>query len=506
MHSRRVGTIAGTVRSADQTPVANAKVVSSDRRHSSSSPKATTDLDGAYQMEGLGAKSTWLTVTADGYSPAMKRVDSLDGKLTQADWVLEPGRTIRFQFEDPSGKPIEGASVLVDLWRGNSTLRWRSKANADGFVEWTGAPEDAVTYEFYHRGYRSKRNIELLPQEKPHTIVLQPAPELEYTVTGNVTDLESGELVAELAVELGLSRGGKPYWVSRNKVRASEGKFRVKYGETKLKSYGETEFKFYGLTELKLFVRVTADGYQPWVSEELDVLQPDPSLSIKLKPDSGSSAVVLNPAGKPAQNAVVALGLGRVSLQFQRGYRDASGPQQTKTDADGRFQLQAVEAGKLGVVAVVHKSGWAEVSLADVQAGKPIQLQKWARLEIRVVEGGQPVAGRKVMFHPEEVNRSRQVGGVVYSIDAETDASGVAVFDQVVPRDGFVMMALVQEHPNSTSNYANGGFTLELKPGQSKSIQFGGGGRSVSGTIELPDNPPGETQLEIQHSRDSLKP
>ena len=323
--------IAGTVRSADQTPVANAKVVSSDRRLINSSPKATTDLDGAYQLAGLDAKSTWLTVTADGYSPAMKRVDSLDGKLTQADWVLEPGHTIRFQFEDPSGKPIKGASILADTWRGNRSLQWRSKANADGFVEWTSAPEDVVTYDFSRRGYRPKRNIELLPREKPHTIVLEPAPELEYTVTGNVIDSESGKPVANLVAEFGYSRGKEIYWLSSDKFRGSKGKFRLKYGETQLANYSERESK--------LFVRVTADGYWPWVSEELDVLQPAPSLSIELKPGTGRSAVVLDPAGKPAQYAVVALGLGRNSIEFQRGYQDVDASQQTKTDAAGQFQF-----------------------------------------------------------------------------------------------------------------------------------------------------------------------
>ena len=154
------------------------------------------------------------------------------------------------------------------------------------------------------------------------------------------------------------------------------------------------------------------------------------------------------------------------------------------------FSLQAVEAGERGVVAVVHDSGYAEVSLADVQAGKPIQLQRWARLAIRVVEGGQLVAGRKVAFYPAEVDRSRQVGSVAYSIDAETDANGVAILDRVVPRNGFVTMLLVQKFTNSTVNSTNGGFMLELKPGQTKSIMFGGGGRSVSGRIELPDNAP----------------
>ena len=150
--------------------------------------------------------------------------------------------------------------------------------------------------------------------------------------------------------------------------------------------------------------------------------------------------------------------------------------------------MQVVEAGKEGVVAVVHDSGYAEVSLADVQAGKPIQLQAWAKLEIRVVEGGQPVAGRKVAFYPD-ADQSRDVGGVAYSINAETDASGVVLFDRVVPRDGFVSMVLPQEDLFGTSNYPNGGFKLDLKPGQVESIQFGGGGRSVSGRIELPGNP-----------------
>ena len=154
--------IAGTVRSADQTPVANAKVVSGHDGFSSSSPKATTDADGAFKMAGLPAESTLLTVTADGYAPAMKEVEPQNGKPAKVDWVLQPGRTIRFQFEDPSGKPIKGAGIAADTWRGQSLAQVAFEIECRWFCEWTGAPEDAVIYDSFCNGFRSKRDMELL--------------------------------------------------------------------------------------------------------------------------------------------------------------------------------------------------------------------------------------------------------------------------------------------------------------------------------------------------------
>ena len=372
-------TIKGTVRSADQTPVANAKIVSG---HDGSSPSAKTNAEGEFEMAGLSSGSMLLTIIADGYAPELKEVELKDGDPARVDWVLQPGLTTRFKFEDPSGKPIKGAGIAADTWRGYRSINWRSRTNADGFVEWTGAPEDTVIYDSFAQGFRSKRDMPFLPSEEPHTVVLEP----EFTVTGGVTDAKTGKPVAELAAEFGWSgRDGAIYWSTMYRAISRNGKFSITYSETKS----------------KVFVRVTAEGYQPWVSKELDLSKPAPEMSIELEPGAGPSAVVLTPAGKPARDADVILGLEGNTFQFTRGYKPHGPPQKTKTDGDGRFQLQIVEAGVAGVIAVVHDSGYAEVSLTEVDSGKPIQLQAWAKLEIRVVEGGQPVADREVQISPQ---------------------------------------------------------------------------------------------------------
>ena len=51
------------------------------------------------------------------------------------------------------------------------------------------------------------------------------------------------------------------------------------------------------------------------------------------------------------------------------------------------------------------------------------------------------------------------------------------------------MMLVQRGQSGGSTSYTNGSFELELEPGQSKSIQFGGSGRSVTGRIELPNNP-----------------
>lgn len=473
--------IFGKVTDENGDPIGGVKVLPGTDRFGSSLPKATTDDAGNFQLFGLKKGETTLTATADGFAPQMTQVTPDDSNSAEARIVLEPGNTIRFRFVDPDDRPIQGAWITADTWRGFRTVDWRGKSDQQGMVTWTGAPKDTVIYDSGHSGFRSRRDLGRIAQDEAHLITLSS----EFVVSGEVVDSGTGEPVDEFKAQFGWERNGKIFWTDQDAMRGRHGEFRLTYDE------GQQE----------LYVRVTAIGYKPWTSTALDTYNSPSPLEIRLQPGAGPGGIVLTPDGDRASAAIVALGVEGNSFQFQRGFRPYNPAQQKTTDEDGRFALAAVEEGVAGIVAIVHDSGYKELTLEELAESPEIRLDVWAKLEFEVIEEGKPVAGREVLFRPRD-DRTRVVDIFSYSIDAKTDENGRAIIDRVIPTDGFASMALVQEYHSGSTHYSHASRPIKLKPGQTKSIRFGGSGRTVVGRVHLPDGPPAEHSWETNEAGD----
>ncbi|KAA5542705.1 redoxin domain-containing protein [Roseiconus nitratireducens] len=472
--------IAGTVTNESGDPVSGVKVVPGTDRFGSSLPDATTDDAGKFELFGLKKGETTLTATADGFAPQMTQVVPDGSETVEANFVLKPGNTIQFRFVDPEGHAIQGAWITADTWRGFRTVDWRGKSNGEGMVTWTGAPSDTVIYDSGHSGYRSRRDLGRIAQDEPHVITLSP----EFVVTGDVVDADTGQPIEEFKAQFGWQQdGGEVYWTDQDAIQGRDGEFRLTYDE------GQDE----------LFLRVTATGYKPWISGAFDTTASPSPLKISMQPGAGPRGIVLTPDGERASGAVVALGVEGNTFQFRRGYRPYNPVQQKTTDAEGRFELDAVEEGIAGIVAIIHDSGYAEVTLEELAKSTEIQIDRWASLEFEVIEEGRPVAGRQVQFRPRD-DRTRVVDIFSYSIDAETDEDGRATLDRVIPTDGSVSMALVQEYHRGATYYSHASQPIQLGPGQKQTIRFGGSGRTVVGRVDLPGEPPAKHRWEMNEA------
>ncbi|MEM9643920.1 MAG: M56 family metallopeptidase, partial [Planctomycetota bacterium] len=466
---KRGWSIAGTVTDGTGRPVAGAEVIPGTDRFGSSLPNATTDDEGRFELFGLKKTETKLTVSADGHAPQIVDVIPDASEVAKTTVQLDSGNTIRFRFVDSKGQPVAGAWITSDTWRGLRTVDWDGKSDADGWVTWTGAPPDTVVYDSGRRGYRSRRNVARIAQEEPHTIVLR----REFVAEGTVRNAQTDRPIDDFKAQFGWGSEGEIHWSDQEAIQGRNGKFRLAYEE--------------GRSGLHL--RITADGFEPWVSENLDEMESMRSMEVGMHPGSGPSGVVRTPSGEPAVAAVVALGIEGNSFQFQSGYRPYNPAQQKTTDAQGRFELRALQTGVAGILAVIHETGYAEVALSELVEAPEIQLSAWASLDFKVTEEGQPVAGRTVDFRPAE-DRSRVVSIFAYSIGATTDANGFARIERVIPTNGYVSMALSQETYNGSISYSHASRPIALAPGESKTVQFGGRGKTVMGKILLPDDPP----------------
>jgi hypothetical protein len=156
--------ISGTIKDAFGKPVEGALVIWGDKAYHNTNVQETfTGKDGRYQTLPLGGVVTTLTIVATGCAPELKSIN-LEPPVVTADFPLQPGHAVVFNIVDTAGKPIPGATVNVLGWRNMESLfNWRhsnvpyskipDKADDKGRYEWTWAPEDAVQFSIWKKGY-----------------------------------------------------------------------------------------------------------------------------------------------------------------------------------------------------------------------------------------------------------------------------------------------------------------------------------------------------------------
>ena len=153
---------------------------------------------------------------------------------------LGKASTLRVKVVDRAGKPVAGAYVAADTWRGHRL--WLSlKAQTDptgrllhgqtdaaGRFTWTSAPSDAVLYDIFKDGYMRKRLLPLTASDQEHVVTLDP----ELVISGTVTDAVTGQPVPRFRVIRGQEQleGRQGLWWSRhNELEYTGGRYSIKF-------------------------------------------------------------------------------------------------------------------------------------------------------------------------------------------------------------------------------------------------------------------------------------
>lgn len=93
-------------------------------------PTATSDERGRFPFEAVKLGELILTVEADGYAPQCRRVKvGPEPDANATEFSLKPGRAVRGRILDSEGKPVSGASVVLNMWHVYS--------DQDGFFDWS---------------------------------------------------------------------------------------------------------------------------------------------------------------------------------------------------------------------------------------------------------------------------------------------------------------------------------------------------------------------------------
>jgi len=164
--------LSGLVTDPDGKPVPDALIIwGEDPYFQEGCQEVRTDEKGHYRFPPLPAGALRVTVVAQGWAPDQQQIN-LDPDDSKVNFKLTPGTTLRLHFIDGQGAAVGGVGVSIQGWRGGKALynhkhpnvldsKIPVRADEKGILEWTWAPEDAVTYSFYKEGYQDRRDIQL---------------------------------------------------------------------------------------------------------------------------------------------------------------------------------------------------------------------------------------------------------------------------------------------------------------------------------------------------------
>ncbi len=188
-----------------------------------------------------------MTVTADGYAADQQEFEPTNtaGPLVFRLRLVPP---LAVRLVDESGQGVTGARLFLYIWWGRpGTLGQylEQQTDADGRLRWHSPPKGELELQFIKAGYRNSRTNKLSADGTEHVVVLHPT----ATVTGHVTDVETGNPVASFKFTMGHSQpwipsDPVPMWDLQSQT-ASDGFYRMAIEE-----------------EQTPYLRIEAEGYE----------------------------------------------------------------------------------------------------------------------------------------------------------------------------------------------------------------------------------------------------
>jgi beta-lactamase regulating signal transducer with metallopeptidase domain/thiol-disulfide isomerase/thioredoxin/protocatechuate 3,4-dioxygenase beta subunit len=427
-------------------------------------PVGTTDDRGTFTLDNCQAGSTTLTVQADGFAPQVQDV-KVEGKTEPVAVTLsERAATLRGRVVDARGKPVAGAIVGADTWRGMRTLSLRATTDADGRFEWRGAPPDVVVYDAFKRGYMSSRQVPLIASDREHAITLYP----ELVITGRVTDAETGRPLPGFRLILGRKypRRDETHWAENEAVEVAGGRYTTRFSEP----------------ADAILIRVEAPGYQSAESRAFRPSEGSQTFDIALRRGGGLSGVVLLPDGKPAAGAEVVLATETLGFLMQAGrYDRRSNFPMVRTGPDGRFTLHSTVDNYLLVAAC--DAGYADASQDEFARSGKLVLKPWGKIEGMVWIGDRSGADQEIVYNNDISPRGGRYYGLDYGYRTRTDARGRFAFDRVLPGRGKAVRVL---NDNTAWGWQE---PVAVEPGRTTRVRVGGRGRVVIGRLVFDHEP-----------------
>jgi beta-lactamase regulating signal transducer with metallopeptidase domain len=461
--------VTGRVVDAAGRPVRGARASFGPTRFGSPGPpRGMTNDRGEFTLENCEPGPSIITVQAEGFAPQIQDVRVAERTAPIEIRMTDPGPILRVRVADVQGKPVAGAYVVADTWRGHRSIDFHAETDQDGRLAWRSAPKDLVLYNIGHERYMSIE-AELAASEREQTVTLHP----KLVISGRVTDAETGRPVLKFRAVKGRKGGTPPRiaWSESMAIEVEGGQYSVSFDE------GD------------VFLRIDAPGYKSAASRAFQANEGSQTFDFALHSAKGYSGLVLLPDGKPATRAEVALATQEqpVSIRSGRFDRNWDFPK-TSVGPDGRFTFPSRD-GEFLLVAV-SEAGYADASSDEFAKTGKLVLQSWGRIEGGVRIGPRFGSDQEVLFQPHPPNRAYFWS---FGYRTRTDERGQFRFDWVIPGSGMISRTVVTKLGGGANKLMPGWReSVEVKPGQTVQVTIGGTGRPVIGRIVLdgiPESP-----------------
>jgi peroxiredoxin len=432
-------------------------------------PKATTAADGGFRFAHVRPGKVRVLAKAARRAPGLVVTQAAAG-AEPIEIRLTPGRPVAGRVADPQAKPIEGAFVNVYLSLGYPASGASLRTDRDGRFRSDEAPSDAFVLGVSQPGYLPIQNRSLVADGKEVSFALTPS----LQIAGRVRDETTKKAPSQhVEVEIGVvdpKTGEAAKWGRDTRTFVSQGRFQAEIDATRSPAYK---------------LRITAVGYEPFVSRSLGSREGYVNLDVNLKKltaaaGAGPSGIVRAPDSKPLADAQVVVsqgGRGSVGeVWITRGkVSDADQHLIVTTGADGRFSLPPL--GENCRVLAFTDAYFAIAPKEELEKSHELKAQPWGRVEGQLFVGSKPGAGHFVDLH-----RGSELGFNI-SDKVQTDADGRFLFPQVLPGYAYFFYGFTRGQENGGSR---GNRIVSVKAGQTVRVTLGGKGRAVVGRLAPP--------------------
>jgi hypothetical protein len=455
----------GRVLDESENPIAGAKVWAG-RKYFRDRQQTQSDARGQFSFHSVASGDMLFSVMAEGRSPAAKTVNVYPG--VDIVFHLGAGSVIRAHVHDESGQPVAGARAGLEGRPGEAAYdayEFSTTTDAQGDFTWDSAPNDTVPFYIFHAGFESKRGVKLAPNQE-NTVTMHRSRQVQ----GQVVDATTEQPLTKFTLRTGQAGpdNSNVYGAIRyHELSAADGKFSLAIDE-----------------EADNAVAAYADGYAELVQRLPEAQNGVVHLTLRLKPSAGLSGILLAPDGTPAAGVGVAFTPATPASRVQltggrlRSFDSRGGP--AMTDADGHFRISSVQDD--GNVVAAGEPGFGLATVGEVRQSGTLQMQAWGRIEGTLKIGGQPGAGKELLFTLSQSGISTDFNGY----KATTDDQGQFRIEKVPPGEGAIVR-LIRTSQNSWSH--SDSTPVTVLAGQTTQIALGGNGAMLVGRIRF-DNPP----------------
>jgi thiol-disulfide isomerase/thioredoxin/protocatechuate 3,4-dioxygenase beta subunit len=494
--------VTGQVNDESGQPIKEAIVYCSPKSSSNEWQKTTADENGHFEFKNLPeAEGRAILVYADKFAPELKDGIEIKAGMSPINFVLKSGKTIKAKVVDTDGKPIPKIWFAIERWRTQRMIPepgGRKVTNDAGLFVWDSAPEDEVIFDLIPTGgnasdFRTLRQQNLKADNTEHVFTLQPA----FKISGKVFDAKTRNPISQFKIHKGRRFAGsdRMYWNNYKLTVGQNGSFE--------NSYTDESANF--------FIKIEAVGYVPKISDEILLSQNKVELEFALEEgknemERGISGVVQNSDGKPVSGVTVALAYKNRYPYIQNGILDNDSIFSATTNQEGRFTLPTISAEEYAgenssatkesatepdyKLFLLHSSGFAQVAKSDYEkSNKIIKLEKWAKIEGTVKIGSKP--GKEVPLNLQftEDGGSLNQPHAWYDYKTTSDNTGKFCFEKVPP--GKMVVGLTVSfaiRKDGCMQTCSHGESVQVAAGEAATVQIGGVGRPVTGTLKVPDD------------------